>query len=89
MKGEIKIILTKSDSFFEIRVIDNGKGIKPVNTEDKMDEKPHALNIIRERINIINETNQDKASFDILPILEQNKIMGTEATFIFPLTIFK
>jgi len=86
-KGQITIEFVKTTSNLKIYVSDNGKGIKPVNIDDKDEEKPHALYIIRERINIINEANSEKAYFDIKPIIEDDIIKGTRATFLFPIII--
>ena len=84
-KGLISIRFSKSDSKLKITVDDNGKGIKGVNIDDYTEENPHALYIIRERINIINESNIDKASFIIKPLIEDSSVVGTRASFLFPI----
>jgi len=83
-KGEIKILFEESNESIVISVRDNGSGYNP-KPKDPSSKGPNAIDIINERVAIINTFVDGEASFEIKTLNENGTIIGTLAQLIIPI----
>lgn len=83
-KGEISVIFEEDNECILISVRDNGSGYFPKMKNPK-EKGPNAIDIITERVSILNNFAKSEASFEIKTIKEDNNIVGTIALLRIPI----
>ncbi len=82
--GIMRINFKKEDDYLIITVEDNGVGYKEKDLEQRKNKGPNALDIINERIDIINSVTNTDSYFKISAIKEAEQTKGTIAELRIP-----
>ncbi len=82
--GIIKIDFKLKNKLIKVEVTDNGKGYSQNDDRSIYSETPTALKIINERIDLLNEVNDEISSFRIYPLGEISAIVGSQVIIEIP-----
>ena len=86
-QGKLKIVITQADDFLKIRVEDNGIGRKKA-TEMNTRSTGKGMKIMKQYFEVFNERNQEKISFEIEDLVDENQSpCGTRVVLKIPLSM--
>lgn len=80
--GTILVSFKLNNDYLEVKVKDNGSGLKPMNDNS---HQSFATTITRERIGLLNKRKKRKASFTITEAYPNEDNKGVEVTFAIPI----
>ncbi|MCW3125913.1 MAG: signal transduction histidine kinase, LytS [Bacteroidetes bacterium] len=86
-RGKLNILFTKSGNTLKIKVTDNGVGRHAQKDKTKESHTSHAMNIIKETLDLIWKEKNPKDFFSVKDLkTNNNQNKGTEVTVLLPLS---
>jgi LytS/YehU family sensor histidine kinase len=84
-RGKLHIVFSKSGKTLKIKVTDNGVGRHAQKDKSKENHTSHAMNIIRETLELIWKDKGGENIFEVKDLKTNNISKGTEVTVLLPL----